>query len=132
MSKNLQLNIYLMRSSRACMVFKRNGILYRINNLADPLALVANLAQLSKAIDSGAEQRCFLALFDRKGKHWVLGCTFLNGIVALTVWLNSQNAIGELYVQFNWGGMAADFGMAVNELCEMVARAKIFGAHRNG
>ncbi len=131
MSKNLQLNIYLMRSSRACMVFKRNGILYRINNLTEPLALVANLVQLSKAIDSGAEQRCFLSLFDHKEKHWVLGCTFLNGIVALDVWLNSRNAIGELYAQFNWNGIAADFAKAVNELCKMVAGANIFGSGRN-
>jgi len=132
MSKNLQLSIYFTPAKRACMVFKRNGILYRINNLIEPLALVANLAQLSKAIGSGAEQRCFLALFDHKGKQWVLGCTFLNGMVALSVWLNSQNAIGELHIQFNWNGIAAEFGKAVNELCDMVARAKIFGTHRNG
>lgn len=93
------------------MVFKRDGILYRINNLTEPLALVANLAQLSKAIDSGAEQECLLDLFDKKRKHWVLECTFFNGIVALNVWLNT--------VRFFWDGSVADFRNAVNDLCSV-------------
>lgn len=132
MGKTLQLNIYLMRSTRACMVFKRNGILYRINNLTDPLVFVANLVQLNKAIDSGAEQRCYLNLYDHKGKCWVVGCTFLNNIVSLNLWLDDPDDVGFLKIRFCWDGSAADFGKAVNEMCKMVNCAKVFNVPEKG
>nr|WP_199082833.1 hypothetical protein [Pedobacter sp. ASV19] len=47
MSNNLRLNIYLMRKNRACLVFKKGVILFRVNRLVKALEFVAEMELLA-------------------------------------------------------------------------------------
>lgn len=98
------------------MVFKRNGIMYRINNLKDPLKFVGTMVQLSAAMDTGIQQHVCLDLLDKKQKHWILECRFLNGVVALNLWLDSNNLLRYSDARFCWDGSPANFKIAVSNL----------------
>jgi hypothetical protein len=129
MSNNLQLNIFLKRNNHSCLVFKRNGILYRIDHLIEPLAFVANMVQLNKAIETEAEQDCYLELYNDKKKHWILECRYLNRIVALNLWLDSGSPNGYLDVRFCWDGKPDVFSTAVQHMSFMAECARIFGGY---
>lgn len=126
----LQLNIYLKRNDRACMVFKRNGILYRINNLMQALAFVWEMKEMSKAVHTEAMEDFYLELYDNRGKCWVLECALLNGLVALKLWFQSASSGEHLDVRFSWQGTAEEFKSAVHYLVTAVDVQRFFGTYR--
>ncbi|MCD0490563.1 hypothetical protein LPB86_20150 [Pedobacter sp. MC2016-14] len=108
MNKRLQLNIYLKGRNRACLVFKRNPFLYRINNLMYALQFVANMEQLSLMIASGARQNCSFVLIDSRGKKWILYFEFEAELISL-----------KLNTGFVWSGGPVEFRQAVANLTKM-------------
>lgn len=130
MSRNLQLNIYLKRNNHACMVFKQNGILYRINNLIEAIQFVANMKELSAAVKKGNMEDAYLALYDHRGKIWVLECTLLNGLVSLKLWFQSKSSGEHLDVRFSWDGDVAGFTLAVYHLTLMADLSRLFRIYR--
>jgi hypothetical protein len=131
MSKNLQLNIYLKRNNRACMVFKRNGILYRINNLTFAKEFVYNMQDLSKAVAKGEmKEDSYLELHDHRAKIWVLECTLLKGMVALKLWFQSKSSGEHLDVRFSWEGTDEEFMSAVHYLAVAADVQRIFRVYK--
>lgn len=116
MSKTLQLNIYLKRNNRGCFVFKTSGMLYRINNLIDALQFVANLEALGKAIEKGLRKECCFDLYDHLKKHWMLVVKFVNGLVALELWLQQKGPLKNPEGRFYWIGDPVLFRAAVARL----------------
>jgi len=123
MKNNLQLNLFLKPNNRTCLVFRKNEILYRIDNLLHPLPFVANMVQLKKAIDTEAEQDCCLELCNTKNKRWKLECRYLNRIVGLNLWIDTGLANGHPELKFCWDGKPGHFGAAVRDMSMMVQHA---------
>ena len=109
MNQKLQLNIYLKNRSRACLVFKQIPLLYRINNLKDPLNFVADMDLLSKEIKSGKRKDGSYELADYRTRKWVLSLTFENELLFLKV--------GQ---HFLWTGTPAEFICAVQKMVKMI------------
>lgn len=116
MSTTLHLSMYAKRGKRASLVLKRNGLMYRVNNLLSPLAFMANMVQLAKAIESGARQDCCLHLYDHRKTHWVLDCLFQTITVCLSLWLDNGQETDRSISRFYWEGSPADFNTAVSSL----------------
>lgn len=118
--KTLHLNIYLRQNNRACMVFKRDGFLYRIGNLLNALQFVAEMEWLSRTIARGEQPNFLYDLWDNHNKQWVLECSVLNGIVALNLWLRCKSPNEHLSARFCWDGEATAFRRAVRNMSLMV------------
>lgn len=128
----LQLNIYLKRNNRACMVFKRNGILYRINNLTKPRDFVWQMKDLSKVVNAGTKTVVYLELYDHHHKCWVLECEMLEGKVQLAVWFQNKTELKHFDARFSWQGSTAEFMRAVDALNAAVDVQWFFGLRRKG
>jgi len=126
----LQLNIYLKRDNRACMVFKRNGILYRINNLTQALDFVWEMKDLSKALKTGTMDDSFLELCDHKGKIWVLECVILGAKVLLNLWFQNKTELKHFDVRFSWEGSVEEFRAAVHYLAAAADVQRFFRVYR--
>lgn len=118
MSTNeLLLAIYPMKERRACLALKCKGKKpYKIFNIIDVLPFVGRLKQLSKAIDTGAEQECKLHLRIADGQEPLLVSRFVKEIVAIELWFKEQ-------IRFTWKGTAKEFRMMVDR---MIARLPSF------
>lgn len=127
----LLLNIYLKRNNRACMVFKRNGILYRINNLMQADDFILIMRRLSTATERAVMEDFYLELYDHRGKCWVLECTLLNGVVALNIWFQSKSSGEHLDIRFKWQGIAVEFRTAVRDMCVMAGVSRVLGMYRS-
>lgn len=130
MKNNLQLNIYLKRNNRACMVFKRNGILYRINNLTKVNEFIQAMKALIASVKTETMEDFYLELYDHRGKCWVLESTLLKGIVALKLWFQSESSGEHLDVRFSWEGIALDFIRSVQDMEVMAGISRVFGIYR--
>lgn len=126
----LQLNIYLKRNDRACMVFKRNGILYRINNLMKVKDFVMQMKGLAASVKMEVMTEAYLELYDHRGKCWVLECTLLNGVVGLKLWFRDERSAEHLDVRFSWDGPAVEFITAAHDLQVMAGISRFFGIYR--
>lgn len=126
----LQLNIYLKRNGRACMVFKRNGILYRINNLTQADDFIWIMRRLSAAVRRPEMEDFYLELHDHRGRCWVLECTLAKGIVSLKIWFQSTHSAEHLDVRFSWEGIVVEFTRAVHDMCMMVGVSRVLGMYR--
>ena len=130
MKNSLQLNIYLKRNNRACMVVKRNGILYRINNLTKVNEFIQAMKELSAAVKMETMEDFYLELYDHRGKCWVLECGILNGLVALKLWFQSASSGEHLDVRFSWEGIVLDLIRAVQDMEVMAGISRVFGNYR--
>ena len=111
MSTNeLLLTIYQMNESRACLALKCKGKkTYKVVNIIDVLPFVGCLKQLSKAIDTGAEQDCKLHLRNADGHEPLLVSRFVKEIVAIELWFKEQ-------IRFTWEGTAKEFRRVVDRM----------------
>nr|WP_199080694.1 hypothetical protein [Pedobacter sp. ASV19] len=132
MSNNLRLNMYLMRKNRACLVFKKDGILFRVNRLVKALEFVAEMELLAKAIDMGAGQECYYELVDDRGKKLVFECGFDLGVLSLCVRRPDGTPDKFLCKVFCWEGSSVEFRKAVQGLALMASCARTFNVYRKG
>lgn len=109
MNKRLQLNIYFKRGNVACMVFKRNPLLYRINNLILAKQFVAEMEMLSNDILKSKDLQNSFLLRDKRGKEWKMQLDFADNLVTLS-----------LKPGFNWIGTAPEFAAAVARLVSLM------------
>lgn len=123
----LQLNIYLKYGKNASLVFKKEGMLCRINNLINSKVLVANMAQLDRAIQTGARQHCHEVLNGTRNRKWLLHVAHNAGVVVLEV--SKYLADDSVEQVFNWTDGAEDFRHAVRGLC---LTYQLSGMHRYG
>ncbi|RZK80547.1 MAG: hypothetical protein EOO92_07455 [Pedobacter sp.] len=94
--------------------------------MENALQFVANMKQLSMAIDLDARQDCAYQLSNWKGLQWVLNCTFKRGIVGLEMWFQNQGFDEPLNTVFDWRGKADEFRDAVNFMITKMGRYKFF------
>ncbi|HWW40875.1 hypothetical protein [Pedobacter sp.] len=132
MNNQLRLNMYLMKKNRACLVFKKDGILFRVNHLTQALQFVAEMEQLAKAIDTGAAQEWYYELVDDRAKKLVFECGFDLGVLSLCVWKPDDTSAKFLSKVFCWEGSSVEFRKAVRDLALMASCARIFNVYRKG
>jgi hypothetical protein len=118
MTNHLLLQMHMNIDNQGSLVLKRSGMSARINDLLAPLTFVANMKQLSLAVDTGARQNCAYEIKNTKGLEWVLACRFAKGIVALELWFQKFGFNEHLETLFSWEGTAKEFGKSVNKLVE--------------
>jgi hypothetical protein len=125
----LQLNIYLKHGNKACLAFKKEGVLYRINNLLDSKFFVGNMAQLERAIRTGASQYCHYVLNGTRSGRWILTVTHELGMVSLELLRQPvKEDVHELV--FSWSGDADDFCGAARGLAIMSQLGHMCGIYR--
>ena len=112
MNHNLKLDIYFNGGNQGMLTLKHGHLFNRLNRLCNGLAFVANMKQLSMAIDTGANQNCLYRLKNTKGLEWVLSCKFIKEVVSLEVWKTD----------FSWQGTAIEFGKAVSRMIERMPK----------
>lgn len=112
------------------MVFKRNGILYRINNLTKVNDFIMQMKGLSASVKMGVMTEVYMELYDHRGKCWVLECTLLNGVVGLKIWFQSKSSGEHLDERFSWKGTAVEFVTAVHNLQVMAGVSRVLGIYR--
>lgn len=132
MNNHLRLNIYLMKKNRACLVFKRGDMLFRVNRLVKALEFVAEMEQLVKAIDTGAAQECYYELVDDGGNKLVFECGFDLEVLSLCVWKSDGRRAGLMTKAFSWEGSSVEFRKAVQDLTLMASCARTFKVYRKG
>ncbi|WP_316834755.1 hypothetical protein [Pedobacter nutrimenti] len=132
MNNQLRLNMYLMRKNRACLVFKKGGILFRVNRLVKALEFVAEMEQLAKAIAAGAVQECYYELLDDRGVQLVFECGFDLEVLSLCVWRPDGTPSGLMVKVFSWEGSSVEFRKAVRDLTLMASCARTFNVYRKG
>jgi hypothetical protein len=125
----LQLNIYPKHGGKACLVFKTEELLLRINSLLDPKFFVANMVQLDLAIRSGANQYCHYVLNATRGKSWVLAVIHELGKVSLELLCQARER-GKPERVFNWEGRPEEFRSAVKGLDLMYQVSGMFGIYK--
>lgn len=118
MTNHLLLQIHFNIDNRGSLILKKAGMSARINDLLAPLTFVANMKQLSLAMDSGARQNCAYEIKNGEGLEWVLACRFAKGIVALELWFQKFGFSEQLDTLFSWEGTAKEFGRSVSKLVE--------------
>lgn len=112
MYQNLKLDIYFNRGNLGMLTLKNGYVLNRIHRLYDALAFVANMKQLSMAIDTGAGQHCAYPLQNSRGLELILNCRFVKEVVSLEIWKTD----------FSWRGTATEFRKAVNKMIERMPK----------
>ena len=132
MNNQLRLNMYLMKGNRACLVFKKGGILFRVNRLVRALHFVAEMEQLARAIDTGAVQECYYELVDDRGVQLVFECGFDLEVLSLCLWRPDRRPSGLMVKVFSWVGSGNDFRKAVRGLALMATCARTFNVYRKG
>jgi len=132
MNNHLRLNIYLMKRNRACLVFKNEGILFRVNRLVRALEFVAEMELLAKAIGSGAVQECYYELVDDRGVQLVFECGFDLEVLSLCLWRPDGKPSGLMVKVFSWVGSGNDFRKAVRGLTLMAGCARMFRGYGKG
>lgn len=110
----LQLSVYHKRG-KSCIVFKRPGILYRINNLLEPLRCIAEMVQLAKAIATGAAQNCRYVLRAARGMEWILEVMHADGLMKLNL-LQLIDELPDTRLVFAWSGRDIRFIEAAAKL----------------
>ncbi len=130
MSKRFQLNIYFKRNNRACMVFKRNGILYRINNLTEAKAFVQEMKDISDSVGVGAEVNSYLELKDHRARTWVLECVLEGYLMSVQLWFQSKSSGEHLDVRFSWKGAKEEFLTVVHALSIAANEDRVYRLHK--
>jgi hypothetical protein len=129
MNNRFYMNIYLKRNNRACTVFKRNGILYRINNLTQAKEFVQGMKEISESGAEGAEKNYGLTLNDHRGKMWVLECRHEGYMVSVYLWY--QKSFGDhMDVRFSWKGTREEFMTAVHFLSVAADQNRIYQLYK--
>jgi len=132
MNNQLRLNIYLMKGNRACLVFKKGGILFRVNRLVRALEFVAEMELLAKGVAAGGMQEFYYELVDDRGVQLVFECGFDLEVLSLCVWRPDGRASGLMVRVFSWVGSGNDFRKAVRGLTLMAGCARMFRVYRKG
>lgn len=112
----LVMNIYRMNDRRGCLVMVVKGKPLKILNITEPLHFVGWMKQLSKAIDTGADQNCKYHLKCLDTAERVLKCRFVQAMVGLDLCFKQQ-------ARMKWEGSAREFAAAVDR---MIARLPKF------
>ncbi|MES2455600.1 MAG: hypothetical protein V4594_08675 [Bacteroidota bacterium] len=103
----LQLSVY-RKNGKTSMVFKKPGILYRVNNLLEPLRFIGEMVQLAKAIATGAAQNCRYVLRAARGMEWILEVVHTNGLMELRL-LQLIDELPDTRLVFAWTGRDVGF-----------------------
>jgi hypothetical protein len=125
----LQLNIYPKHGGKACLVFKKEDLLLRINSLLDPQFFVAGMVQLDLAVRSGASQYCHYVLNATRGQSWVLAVIHELGTVSLELLRQARNG-GKPEPVFDWAGRPDEFRSAVRGLGLMYQGSGMSGLNK--
>nr|WP_121272155.1 hypothetical protein [Pedobacter schmidteae] len=112
----LLLDLYLMKNREVSLVLKSGYTSARIERFCNALQFVGRMKQLSKAIDTGANQDCAYELRNFKGLEWILACRFAKGVVALELWFEQLGFCEKLEMPFDWKGSAQEFRDAVDRM----------------
>jgi hypothetical protein len=104
----LQLSVYHKKGKKSCFVFKRPGLLYRINHLLEPLRFIAEMVQLAKAIATGAAQNCRYVLTAGREVEWILEVMCKDGLMKLNL-LQLIDELPDTRLVFAWNGRDAEF-----------------------
>ena len=132
MNNQLRLNMYLMKGNRACLVFKNEGILFRVNRLVRALEFVAEMELLAKGITAGGMQECYYELVDDRGIQLVFECGFDLEVLSLCLWRPDRRPSGLMVKVFSWVGSGNDFRKAVRGLTLMAGCARMFRGDGKG
>lgn len=104
-------DIYRKKDNRACVVFRKNRVLYRINNIEGCSRLVADL---QASADQGGKARV-IELRSIRNRRWVVEIVFAleeRDRAVVLVWELMQDGVA--LVRFSWRGTAEELKVAFN------------------
>jgi hypothetical protein len=104
----LQLSVYNKKGKKSSFVFKKPGLLYRINHLQEPLRFIAEMVQLARAIATGAAQNCRYVLTASREMQWILEVLHKDGLLNLNL-LQLIAELPDTRLVFAWSGRDAEF-----------------------
>ncbi|WP_285058417.1 hypothetical protein [Pedobacter ginsengisoli] len=112
--KKLQISVFVRAKGTANVVFKSDGMEFRIERMLEGMRLVACLEQLRLAINADGGKESWFELEDLQGDVWLLEIWCLNGVVAINVWAKYEG--DGTFTAFSWDGGMAEFDRAIRRL----------------
>ena len=112
--KKLQISVFARAKGTANVVFKSDGLEFRIAGLLEGMRLVGCLEQLRLAMNAGGGTESWFELEDVQGDTWLLEVWYLNGVVAINLWAKYEG--DGTFTAFSWDGSVGEFDLAVRRL----------------